>query len=96
MNDHSKNLIEIEDLHFAYGTNQVLKGIQLAVPRGKVVGILGGQASETVSEGVGDAEFDGINPITSEQHDPQCLQSSPGMIRFMNSSNSGTVNAVSP
>lgn len=27
---------------------------------------------------------------------PQCFQSSPGMIRFMNSSNNGTVNAVSP
>ncbi|MDD5250822.1 MAG: ABC transporter ATP-binding protein [Rhodocyclaceae bacterium] len=31
----------MEDLHFAYGANQVLKGIQLVVPRGKIVGILG-------------------------------------------------------
>jgi phospholipid/cholesterol/gamma-HCH transport system ATP-binding protein len=36
-----RNLIEIEGLHFAYGANQVLKGIDLTVPRGKVVGILG-------------------------------------------------------
>ncbi|MEW6515097.1 MAG: ABC transporter ATP-binding protein [Pseudomonadota bacterium] len=40
MNDNG-NLIEIEALHFAYGTNRVLRGMQLAVPRGKVVGILG-------------------------------------------------------
>jgi phospholipid/cholesterol/gamma-HCH transport system ATP-binding protein len=37
----SANLIEIEDLHFSYGTNEVLKGINMVIPRGKVVGILG-------------------------------------------------------
>jgi phospholipid/cholesterol/gamma-HCH transport system ATP-binding protein len=37
----SDNLIEIEGLHFAYGANRVLRGIELKVPRGKVVGILG-------------------------------------------------------
>jgi phospholipid/cholesterol/gamma-HCH transport system ATP-binding protein len=36
-----ENIIEIEDLHFAYGDNQVLKGLSLRVPRGKVVAILG-------------------------------------------------------
>jgi phospholipid/cholesterol/gamma-HCH transport system ATP-binding protein len=34
-------LIEIDDLHFAYNANQVLRGIRLTVPRGKLVGILG-------------------------------------------------------
>ena len=38
-------LIEIEDLQFAYGTNQVLKGLDLKVPRGKVVAILGTSGS---------------------------------------------------
>lgn len=37
----STSLIEIDDLHFAYGANRVLRGIRLEVPRGKVVGILG-------------------------------------------------------
>ena len=37
----SETLIEIQDLKFAYGENQVLKGIDLKVPRGKVVAILG-------------------------------------------------------
>lgn len=37
----SDTLIEIDDLHFAYGANRVLRGIRLNVPRGKVVGILG-------------------------------------------------------
>ena len=34
-------MIEIQDLRFAYGENQVLKGVNLAVPRGKLVAILG-------------------------------------------------------
>ena len=37
----SENVVEIRDLHFAYGENRVLRGLSLAVPRGKVVGILG-------------------------------------------------------
>jgi phospholipid/cholesterol/gamma-HCH transport system ATP-binding protein len=63
------NLIEIEDLHFSYGTNHVLKGIQLAVPRGKVVGILGvsGAGKSTILRliggqlrpGKGHVRFDG-------------------------------------
>lgn len=34
-------LIEIEDLHFSYGENRVFNGINLKIPRGKVVSILG-------------------------------------------------------
>ena len=41
MTGPSDDLIEIKDLHFAYGPNQVLKGIDLKVQKGKVVGILG-------------------------------------------------------
>ncbi len=35
------NVIEIRDLHFAYGRNAVLRGLELDIPRGKVVAILG-------------------------------------------------------
>ncbi len=35
------NLIEVNDLHFSYGPRKVLKGINLTIPRGKVVGIMG-------------------------------------------------------
>ena len=35
------NLIEVNDLHFSYGSLKVLKGINLSIPRGKIVGIMG-------------------------------------------------------
>jgi len=38
--DH-ENIIEINKLTYSYGDNAVLKGIELAVPRGHVVAILG-------------------------------------------------------
>jgi phospholipid/cholesterol/gamma-HCH transport system ATP-binding protein len=38
----AENLVEIENLHFAYGDLQILRGLSLAIPRGQVVGILGG------------------------------------------------------
>ena len=57
---------------------------------------LGGQASETVSEGIGNAEVHVFYPLMPRALRLQCFQFSPGMIRFMNSSNNGTVNAVSP
>lgn len=41
MSGDPENLIEIEDLHFAYGDNKVLQGVNLTIPRGKVVAILG-------------------------------------------------------
>ena len=41
MNQESEHLIEIEDLHFSYGENQVFKGINLKISRGNVVSILG-------------------------------------------------------
>ena len=38
-------LVEISDLHFAYGDKPVFRGLSLKVPRGKVVGILGASGS---------------------------------------------------
>ena len=37
----SANVVEIDDLHFAYGDNAVFRGLSLTVPRGKLVAILG-------------------------------------------------------
>ena len=34
-------LVQVRDLHFSFGSNAVLKGVNLAIPRGKVVAILG-------------------------------------------------------
>ncbi len=41
MDQSSANLVEISDLHFAYGKRQILNGINLTIPRGKIVAILG-------------------------------------------------------
>src|SRR5690349_8570049 len=35
------SLIEIRDLHFSYGARKILNGLNLTIPRGKVVAILG-------------------------------------------------------
>jgi phospholipid/cholesterol/gamma-HCH transport system ATP-binding protein len=41
LNTANENLVEIRDLHFAYGKRQILKGINLDIHRGKIVAILG-------------------------------------------------------
>ena len=41
----SDTLVEINDLHFAYGDNVILRGLSLKVPRGKLVAILGSSGS---------------------------------------------------
>ena len=38
-------LVEVRDLHVAYGGRQVLKGVNLDIPRGKLVAILGTSGS---------------------------------------------------
>ena len=38
-------LVEISDLHFAYGELQIFRGLSLKIPRGKMVAILGGSGS---------------------------------------------------
>lgn len=37
----SESLVEIRDLHFAYAERSVLRGVNLDIPRGKLVAILG-------------------------------------------------------
>lgn len=39
---NSSNLVEIDNVDFAYGRRSILKGISLNVPKGKVVAIMGG------------------------------------------------------
>jgi phospholipid/cholesterol/gamma-HCH transport system ATP-binding protein len=41
----SENSVEIEDLHFAYGDVPILRGLSLAIPRHKIVAILGASGS---------------------------------------------------
>ena len=41
MNTPADSVVEIDDLHFRYGDLPVFNGLSLAVPRGKVVAILG-------------------------------------------------------
>jgi phospholipid/cholesterol/gamma-HCH transport system ATP-binding protein len=39
------NLVEIRDLHFAYGARAILSGVEMDFPRGKVVAVMGGSGS---------------------------------------------------
>ena len=41
----TSNLVEIRDLHFSYGRRPILRGIDLDIPAGKVVAILGTSGS---------------------------------------------------
>ena len=41
MNSNAEQVVEVSDLHFSYGGLPIFKGLSLAVPRGKVVAILG-------------------------------------------------------
>ena len=41
-NTATENIVEIDNVDFAYGKRAILKGISLKVPRGKVVAIMGG------------------------------------------------------
>src|SRR5258708_22953962 len=45
MNAATENLVEISDLEFSYGPRKLLKGLNLKIPRGKVVAILGASGS---------------------------------------------------
>ena len=42
MNCPVPNLVEIRDLHFAYGERSILSNLQMDFPRGKVVAVMGG------------------------------------------------------
>src|SRR5512135_2746206 len=37
----SENIVEIRDLHFSYKNRQILRGVNLTIPRGKAVAVLG-------------------------------------------------------
>lgn len=41
----SANIVEIRDVSFSYGGRSVLSGVNLVIPRGKVVAIMGGSGS---------------------------------------------------
>jgi phospholipid/cholesterol/gamma-HCH transport system ATP-binding protein len=39
------NLVEIRDLHFAYGDRPILSNLRMDIPRGKLVAVMGGSGS---------------------------------------------------
>ena len=67
-NPATENLIEVSDLHFSYGKREVLKGINLNIPRGKIVAILGSS---------------GCGKTTLLRHFGGQLRPSHGSVKFM-------------
>jgi len=63
-----ENIVEVNDLHFAYGQREVLKGINLTIPRGKIVAILG---------------TSGCGKTTLLRHFGGQLRPSSGSVKFM-------------
>src|SRR5438093_13787177 len=45
MNSSTENLVEISGVEFSYGPRKLLKGLNLRIPRGKLVAILGASGS---------------------------------------------------
>jgi phospholipid/cholesterol/gamma-HCH transport system ATP-binding protein len=68
LNQTSKNLVEVSNLHFSYGQREVLKGINLTIPRGKIVAILG---------------VSGCGKTTLLRHFGGQLRPSRGRVKFM-------------
>ena len=68
MSQTPENIIEVNDLHFAYGRREVLKGINMTIPRGKIVAILG---------------VSGCGKTTLLRHFGGQLRPSRGSVKFM-------------
>jgi phospholipid/cholesterol/gamma-HCH transport system ATP-binding protein len=68
LDQSQKNLLEIKDLHFSYSQREVLKGINLTIPRGKIVAILG---------------VSGCGKTTLLRHFGGQLKPSKGSVKFM-------------
>lgn len=43
--DHSENIIEIQNVSFSYGNNEVLKNIHLSIHKGDYLGLVGGNGA---------------------------------------------------
>lgn len=43
--DHTKNILEIQDVSFSYGDSEVLKNINLAIHKGDYIGLVGGNGT---------------------------------------------------
>ncbi len=67
-NPSTENIVEVSDLHFSYNKREVLKGINLNIPRGKIVAILGSS---------------GCGKTTLLRHFGGQLRPSKGSVKFM-------------
>lgn len=73
--DATDNLVDIRGLRFAYGRRQVLRGVDLAIPRGSVVAILGttGSGKTTLLQLMGGSLRPAAGKVSVCGHDVHAL-----------------------
>ena len=86
----SANIVEIRDVSFSYDGREVLNGVTLTIPRGKVVAIMGGSGSGKttllslmggqIKPRSGEVWVDGRNVASLEHEDLYALRRRMGML----------------
>ena len=72
-----ENVVQVEDLHFSYGDLEIFRGLTLAIPRGRVVAILGGSGvgKSTLLKVIGGQLRPSAGTVTLAGHDVHRLSS---------------------
>ncbi|MEB0139712.1 MULTISPECIES: ABC transporter ATP-binding protein [unclassified Undibacterium] len=84
------NLVELRDVHFAYGERTILSGLRMDFPRGKVIAVMGGSGSGKttilrliggqIRAGSGSVQVNGLEVAQLDQAGLQQMRRKMGML----------------